>query len=104
MGFDLDLILENAFTIGLAEGTIINDVPLAGVAFDVEDFTGTGVLSGVAGLRITPLDLDPSVSSAEGNLDLVTIGFNTNAVPEPASGALLLFGFAALASRRRLRA
>ncbi|MGF1494406.1 MAG: PEP-CTERM sorting domain-containing protein [Microcoleaceae cyanobacterium] len=103
-GLDLSLFLENGSNIGLAEETVIDDVPLAGIAFDIEDFTGTGTLSGLSGLRITPLDPDPSVSSGEGSIDLIAIGFNADAaaVPEPSAifGLFVLLGSGRLIKRR----
>ncbi len=95
-GFDMALFLENGANIGLPEETVIDDVPLAGVAFDIEDFDGTGTLNSLAGFQITPLDLDPSVSSAEGSIDLIAIGYNVAAVPEPTSAAMLLVGLGGL--------
>ena len=90
-GFDLALFLENGANIMLPEEIVIDDVPLAGVAFDIEDLFAPGAVLPVAGLRITPLDLPEEISSGEGSIDLIAIGFSAQAaVPEPGSAALLL--------------
>jgi len=78
-----------------------NDLPgLAGVAFDLEDFSGTGTLTGVAGIGI----------SGSSGLDGTIVGVNSQLapapeIPEPTSLVLILVGVAALAgpSRRRTR-
>ncbi|WP_269523319.1 hypothetical protein [Coraliomargarita parva] len=64
-----------------------------GIAFQLEDFEGTGTLSGVAGLRINSANADPSV-----------IGYAT-AIPEAGSCALIggWLAFAAMTLRRRLK-
>jgi hypothetical protein len=65
---------------------------LNGFAFDVEDFAGlTGLVEGV---RITP-------GSGASTPDPTVIGFNTAAIPEPASVALLAAGGLMLLPRRR---
>lgn len=83
-------------------GNVFDDINLAGVAFDLSDFQGTGILTGVAGVRIQ----GTYVNSGEGSIDIGVIGYNTAAVPEPSSlgffnaALLLLFGYR---SRRRRR-
>lgn len=66
-------------------------VSINGVGFDLSDFTGTGTLTGVAGLRI----------DGGGSLDPAVVGFNTQAVPEPGSMALIGLGLTLMLSRRR---
>ncbi|MEM8780672.1 MAG: hypothetical protein AAGF26_17755 [Cyanobacteria bacterium P01_G01_bin.49] len=86
---------ENLSNLGLSEETLIDDVPLAGIAFDFEDFIGTGTLASLAGFEITPLDLESSISSAEGSIDILAIGYNTEAISVPESNhifALLCLG------------
>ena len=92
--FEITVNSENLSNLGLSEETIIDDVPLAGIAFDIEDFTGTGELNSLAGFEITPLNLDPSISSARGSIDILTIGYNTQAVSVPESNNI--FGLLAL--------
>ncbi|MGF1484125.1 MAG: PEP-CTERM sorting domain-containing protein [Opitutales bacterium] len=90
-GFDLSLILENGANIGVVDGTVIDDVPLAGISFDIEDFEGTGSLNQLAGFEVRPLALDPSISSGQGSLDLIAAGYNTaGTIPEP--GMITFFG------------
>ncbi len=84
--FEITVSSENLSNLGLSDDVIIDDVPLAGIAFDIEDFTGTGELTSLAGFQITPLNLDDSISSADGSIDILAIGHNTQAiatVPEP---------------------
>ena len=87
--FEITVNSENLGNLGLSEDTIIDNIPLAGVAFDLEDFSGTGTLTSLAGFEITPLDLDPSISSAEGSIDILTIGYNTQATSVPESNHLI---------------
>ncbi len=94
--FEITVNSENLSNLGLSEETIIDDVPLAGIAFDLEDFTGTGELNSLAGFEITPLNLDPSISSAQGSIDILTIGYNTQAASVPESNNI--FGILALGS------
>ena len=75
--FEITVSSENLSNLGLSEDVIIDDVPLAGIAFDIEDFTGTGELTSLAGFQITPLNLDDSISSADGSIDILAIGHNT---------------------------
>ena len=91
--FEITVNSENLSNLGLSDDVIIDDIPLAGVAFDLEDFTGTGELMSLAGFQITPLNLDDSISSADGSIDILAVGYNTDAasVPEPVS-LLSLFG------------
>ena len=96
---------ENLSNLGLSEDVIIDDVPLAGIAFDIEDFTGTGELTSLAGLQITPLNLDDSISSADGSIDILAIGHNTQAiatVPEPATiwGVIMILRLGTLLNKR----
>ncbi len=77
--FEITASSENLSNLGLSEDVIIDDIPLAGVAFDIEDFTGTGELTSLAGFQITPLNLDDSISSADGSIDILAIGHNTQA-------------------------
>ncbi len=78
----------------VGDGITTSNSSIAGVAFDLEDFIGTGTLTGVTGLRIT----------SSNSLDPVVIGYNTQAVPEPS--ALLIvacgMGFFTFLRRRRL--
>ncbi len=62
---------------------VFDDINLAGVAFDLSDFQGTGILTGVAGVRIQ----GTYVNSGQGSIDTGIIGYNTAgvAVPEPSS-------------------
>ncbi|MFW6059156.1 MAG: hypothetical protein ACODAQ_03190 [Phycisphaeraceae bacterium] len=65
---------------------------VAGVAFDLSDFTGTGELAGVTGLRIT---------DSAGSFGTSVVGYT---VPEPASATLLVVGgLVLLMPRRRSR-
>ena len=91
---------ENLSNLGLAEDVIIDDIPITGIAFDLEDFVGTGDLTNISGLQITPLNLDDSISSADGSIDILAVGHNSeaiNSVPEPSTiwGLILsiIFGF-----------
>ncbi len=77
--FEITVSSENLSNLGLSEDAIIDDVPLAGIAFDIEDFTGTGELTSLAGFQITPLNLDDSISSADGSIDILAIGHNAQA-------------------------
>lgn len=105
--FEITVSSENLSNLGLPEDVIIDDVPLAGIAFDLEDFTGTGELINLAGFQITPLNLDDSISSADGSIDILAIGFNSEAaaVPEPSTvlGIFLALGLGAkvLPGRKR---
>ncbi|WP_017658442.1 PEP-CTERM sorting domain-containing protein [Baaleninema simplex] len=66
--------------IDFISGSILDDVNLVGVAFDLEDFQGTGRLTNVAGLRIK----GTQVNTGEGSIDVGLIGYNTaKLVPEP---------------------
>ncbi len=94
--FEITVSSENLSNLGLSEDVIIDDIPLAGIAFDIEDFTGTGELTSLAGFQITPLNLDDSISSADGSIDILAIGHNTEAaaVPEPSTvlGVIIVLG------------
>jgi len=65
---------------------------LQGVVFNTSDFSGTGTLAGVEGIRL-----------AGSGLDVQTVGLATvaTAIPEPSSLALLLVGGFGMALRRR---
>ena len=78
--FEITASSENLSNLGLSEDVIIDDIPLAGVAFDIEDFTGTGELTSLEGFQITPLNLDDSISSADGSIDILAVGHNAEAV------------------------
>jgi hypothetical protein len=80
--------LTDPFNITLAVGNL----QARGVTFTLNDFTGTGTLSGVTGLRFT----DPNAT-----WDPVSVGVVI--VPEPAGFPLagLGIGLAAWAARRR---
>ncbi|MGF1545209.1 MAG: hypothetical protein ACFB00_12040 [Parvularculaceae bacterium] len=100
--FDLALFLDlNPFG---APDTVIDDIDIAGVGFDVEDlFTELG-FEEVFGLLIT----GTFVNSGNGSLDLIAAAINTEAFSEiPLPGAALLFGSglagAAFAGRKRRR-
>ena len=80
--FELTASSENLSNLGLAEDVIIDDIPLAGIAFDIEDFTGTGELTSLSGFQITPLNLDDSISSADGSIDILAVGHNSLATAE----------------------
>lgn len=85
---------ENLSNLGLSEDVIIDDIPITGIAFDLEDFTGTGELDSLSGLQITPLNLDDSISSADGSIDILAVGHNSqavNSVPEPSAILGLFF-------------
>ena len=75
--FELTASSENLSNLGLSEDVTIDDIPLAGIAFDIEDFTGTGELTSLSGFQVTPLNLDDSISSADGSIDILAIGHNT---------------------------
>ena len=101
--FELTASSENLSNLGLSEDVTIDDIPITGVAFDLEDFTGTGELQEIAGLQITPLNLDDSISSADGSIDILAVGHNaqgaspvpeTSAIPEPSTilGTLFSLG------------
>ena len=77
--FEITASSENLSNLGLSEDVIIDDIPLAGVAFDIEDFTGTGELTSLAGFQITALNLDDSISSADGSIDILAVGHNAEA-------------------------
>ena len=101
-GFDLALVLDNSEVPPIASptGTVIDDIPLAGAAFDIEDF-GDGTLEALYGFRVTALDPDISISSGEGSIDLIAIGYSADAVPTP--GAFGVLGLGALLAARRSR-
>ena len=80
--FELTASSENLSNLGLTEDVIIDDIPLAGIAFDIEDFTGTGELTSLSGFQITPLNLDDSISSADGSIDILAVGHNSLATAE----------------------
>lgn len=109
VGLDLALILDNseAPPISQPTGTVIDDVPIAGVAFDIESFVSdsdpAALLDALYGLRITALDPDSSISSGEGSIDLLAIGFSAAAVPTPAAGVLLGLAGSVATRRRRPR-
>ncbi len=86
---DTDLVIE----VGATDGSVFDDIKLAGVAFDLSDFHGTGKLTDVAGLRILATD----VNNSSGSVDLAKVGYNTAAVavPEPTS-PLAFYGFASV--------
>ena len=95
--FEITVSSENLGNLGLSDDVIIDDIPLAGIAFDIEDFIGSGELNSLAGLEITPLNLDDSISSADGSIDILAIGHNTDGiatVPEPTNilGTILVVG------------
>ena len=94
--FEITVSSENLSNLGLSEDVIIDDVPLAGIAFDIEDLAGTGELTSLAGFEITPLNLDDDISSADGSIDILAIGYNTQATAsafEPSSiFSFLAFG------------
>lgn len=77
--FELTASSENLSNLGLEEDVLIDDIPLAGIAFDIEDFEGTGKLTSLSGFQITPLNLDDSISSADGSIDILAIGHNSAA-------------------------
>ena len=77
--FELAAFSENLSNLGLSEDVLIDDIPLAGIAFDIEDFEGTGKLTRLSGFQITPLNLDDSISSADGSIDILAIGHNSAA-------------------------
>lgn len=75
--FELTASSENLSNLGLSDDVLIDDIPLAGIAFDIEDFEGTGELTSLSGFQITPLNLDDSISSADGSIDILAIGHNS---------------------------
>ena len=81
--FELTASSENLSNLELAENVTIDDLPLAGVAFDLEDFSGTDELTSLAGFQITPLNLDDDISSADGSIDILAVGHNSLAIAEP---------------------
>lgn len=89
IGFDLALLLEaNQFG---GPDTIIDDVSLAGVGFDIEDLFGALAFETVFGLAIT----GTTIGSGFGTIDLLAAVANNAALSEvPVPGALLLFGTA----------
>ena len=81
--------LNGSHSSALNIGSPGNNIPINGVGFDLSDFSGTGTLTGVAGVQV----------SGGGALDPAVIGFNSEGViPEPASlglvgvSCLLIFG------------
>ncbi len=107
--FEITVSSENLSNLGLPEDVIIDDVPLAGIAFDIEDFIGTGKLTNLTGFQITPLNLDDSISSADGSIDIAAVGYNTQAtvsVPEPSTvlGVILVLGLGLRVLPRRGKA
>ena len=100
---------ENLSNLGLSEDVIIDDLPITGIAFDLEDFAGTGDLTELSGLQITPLNLDDSISSADGSIDILAVGHNSqaiNSVPEPSAILSLLITVGLgwiISSRKRLK-
>ncbi|MEL7488164.1 MAG: PEP-CTERM sorting domain-containing protein [Pseudomonadota bacterium] len=103
-GLDLALLLDlNPFG---SPDTVIDDVDIAGVGFDVEDLFSGLPFEAVFGLLIT----GTFVGSGNGSLDLLVAAVNTEAFSEvPVPGAVILFGtglagFAAARGRRRKRA
>lgn len=102
--FEITVNSENLSNLGLSENTIIDDIPLAGIAFDVEDFVGTGILTNLAGFEVTPLNLPDTESSADGSIDILAIGYNTQAISVPeSSNTLGLFVLVILAGTSLLR-
>lgn len=75
-----------------ASGVNVSNARIRGITFSLSDFSGTGILSGVYGLRVTSPNADPSV-----------IGYAVTAIPEPSSYALVAAGFLLLACQRRMR-
>lgn len=73
--------------IDFTSGNIFDDLSLAGVAFDVSDFRGSGKLTDdITGISIQ----GTTVNSQSGSVDLAAIGYNTSATSsEPTS---LIFG------------
>jgi len=65
----------------------LNSNGLNGVVFNTSDFTGTGALSGVVGIRL-----------ASDTFDVMTVGIA--AVPEPSTLALVFLGMIASARRK----
>ena len=99
-GLDLALLLDNN-PFG-SRDTIIDDVDLAGVGFDIEDLFGALPFENVFGVLIT----GTFAGSGNGSIDLIAAAINTEALSEvPAPGALLIFGsgLAGLAFSRRGR-
>lgn len=73
-----DTGIDLTASIDFTSSNIFDDVSLAGVAFDVSDFQGSGQLADVAGIRIQ----GTSVNSNTGSVDLGVIGYNTSAVSQ----------------------
>ncbi|MEM8772744.1 MAG: PEP-CTERM sorting domain-containing protein [Pseudomonadota bacterium] len=97
-GFDLALLLDNN-PFGSPD-TIIDDVDLVGVGFDVEDLFGALPFEEVFGLLITGTE----VGSGFGSIDLIVAAVNGDALTViPVPGAALLFGtgLAMIVLRRR---
>ncbi len=83
-GDGTDFSPPNLSVIGVATVTS----QLRGIVFNTSDFTGTGTLTGVEGIRLLG-----------AGLDLNAVGIA--AVPEPSSLALVLIGACGMALRRR---
>lgn len=62
-----------AASIDFTSGSILDDINIVGVAFDLSDFQGTGILTDVAGVRVQ----GTGVNSGLGSVDLAVIGYNT---------------------------
>jgi len=70
-------------------GSFLADLVLRGVVFNTSDFSGTGALTGVEGIRLTGAGFDTMV-----------VGIAA-VIPEPSSLALLFIGVSGVALRRR---
>ncbi len=80
-------------------GPVPDGFMIVGVAFQLSDFTGTGTLTGVQGLRLNDND-DLDDGDNGSNMDPTLVGF---AIPEPATMSLLAIGGLAMGLRRRRR-
>jgi hypothetical protein len=86
---NLDGTLNQSATSPLDSGSALNNLFVSIVAFDLSDFVGTGILSGVAGVQI----------DGGGSFDPSVVGFTS--VPEPGLALLLGAGLGAFALARR---